>query len=594
MMALKMIKTVSCGLIVIMLLTAIPIGSLAADSPAEVKHTFDFGIEAANKPVGIKVYNPGKNDTFDSGIIGDATADNNITDIFKYIGEGVTDANGEITVSFVTGTDSGWYTIVATPESGAARETKRVAYISPTSFNKAVASLRGASGTGETARGFFNIPANEDLIPTYVILGLDTTDAYNDVFTAALCTDSIKDEIYKAYEKKGVSISSDAATIPTEVKALFEEAVYEEVLFNLKDEAGLRQFIKDYDEKLGLDELPVYKNVYSGTAEYSDLIDGMLKALASHQWTAEEKADMENNLQEILFINAFQSAALYDKKAKIINDSKDFLLSVNADIDGFSNASGEDVCRQLSEVFKDAQPKDIEEFVSELNGIVSPTTGGGSSSSKPSNSGGGRGNSSSVSIGGGAATIVPPKEVEQLPFTDLENCPWAHEALTELAKAGIVEGKENEKFFPDDKITREEFVKLVVLAFDMFNKEALTELQDVRVTAWYYPYVASAAENGIVTGYNNKFGTGEYISRQDMAVILMRVLELKSVTLMPEKSVEFSDENHIADYAKSAVQTFADAGIINGMGDGTFAPASTATRGQAAKIIYEVRRKING
>ena len=51
---------------------------------------------------------------------------------------------------------------------------------------------------------------------------------------------------------------------------------------------------------------------------------------------------------------------------------------------------------------------------------------------------------------------------------------------------------------------------------------------------------------------------------------------------------DFNDYEEIAQYAKTAVSTLAGAGIINGMGDGSFEPNSPATRAQAAKIIYEV------
>jgi len=53
-------------------------------------------------------------------------------------------------------------------------------------------------------------------------------------------------------------------------------------------------------------------------------------------------------------------------------------------------------------------------------------------------------------------------------------------------------------------------------------------------------------------------------------------------------AVVFTDANDIQAWATDAVTAMQKAGIINGMGDGTFAPNANATRAQAAKIIYEI------
>ena len=47
----------------------------------------------------------------------------------------------------------------------------------------------------------------------------------------------------------------------------------------------------------------------------------------------------------------------------------------------------------------------------------------------------------------------------------------------------------------------------------------------------------------------------------------------------------FSDESDFSDYSKDAIKILAGNGIINGMGENTFAPKANASRAQAAKII---------
>ena len=83
------------------------------------------------------------------------------------------------------------------------------------------------------------------------------------------------------------------------------------------------------------------------------------------------------------------------------------------------------------------------------------------------------------------------------------------------------------------------------------------------------------------------------MSRQDMAVVIFRTAEKLGLELSGEAQA-FDDNDDIADYAKNAVASLTASGIINGMGDGIFAPKSTVTRAQAAKVIYGLMKLVGG
>ena len=53
-----------------------------------------------------------------------------------------------------------------------------------------------------------------------------------------------------------------------------------------------------------------------------------------------------------------------------------------------------------------------------------------------------------------------------------------------------------------------------------------------------------------------------------------------------DASVAFTDADSISDYAMASVTALCNAGIIDGMGDGSFAPTGSLTRAQAAKVTY--------
>jgi len=162
-----------------------------------------------------------------------------------------------------------------------------------------------------------------------------------------------------------------------------------------------------------------------------------------------------------------------------------------------------------------------------------------------------------------------------------------------LLNYGVISESEDANFRPNDFVKREEFVKMIVASLGAYNQNATSNLSDVDSTQWYYGYIASAEELGLVKGTDKgTFGIGENITREDMAVIISRALKLIGFTDDKTYSELFTDDDKISDYAKDSVYMMKKSGLINGMGDGSFAPKSTATRAQTAKMIYEMMKAV--
>jgi len=183
----------------------------------------------------------------------------------------------------------------------------------------------------------------------------------------------------------------------------------------------------------------------------------------------------------------------------------------------------------------------------------------------------------------------PDVSVRQDAFTDLGTVPWAKEAVLLLNAYGVINGKAEGIFAPNDNVTREEFVKMLILAFDISSDDKDVEFSDVDKNAWYYETLNIAVNAGIVKGTGDgNFGIGKTLTREDMAVMVNNAAAKAGVALTSKESVYFEDKNQISDYALTAVQTLANADIINGVSDATFAPKGYATRAMAARIIYNV------
>lgn len=234
--------------------------------------------------------------------------------------------------------------------------------------------------------------------------------------------------------------------------------------------------------------------------------------------------------------------------------------------------------------------------VAELKSAISQgVSAGGESNANKNNSsygGGGGGGGGASGTGTSASVVGSPimagaQTVASGTFDDLSNVEWAKEAIEKMAEQNIVAGDGSGKFNPDNTVTREEFVKMLVAAAKVYSSEAKCTFADCPEDAWFYPYVASAYKNGIAEGMSEEhFGVGEKLTRQDMAVLCKRA---KKGSLAAVKEAEtFTDDAQIADYAKDIIYELFSAGMINGMGDGSFAPLETATRAQAAVMIYNM------
>ena len=208
--------------------------------------------------------------------------------------------------------------------------------------------------------------------------------------------------------------------------------------------------------------------------------------------------------------------------------------------------------------------------------VIIPPTGGG-------NTGG------SALSGAPSAPATTPTPTATPNFKDVPASHWAYSYVTELAKKNIIGGYDDNTFKPNNNVTREEFVKMIIGAVGLVSLDKSCEFTDVPESAWYYDYVASAYNAGIVSGVSDTvFGVGANITRQDVAVIAARVLSYLGKTPTATAETTLTDIDTVADYATDSVKLLNGIGIINGYDDGSFMPNNTLTRAEAATIICKL------
>lgn len=213
---------------------------------------------------------------------------------------------------------------------------------------------------------------------------------------------------------------------------------------------------------------------------------------------------------------------------------------------------------------------------------------------------------------------------------------WAETYITALADKGLVDGVGGGRFAPEGRVTRAEFLKMAMDAAGVVGHAYREgECLDATNDDWYCYYLQGALDKGLVpyqmifgcagteettkvlaeatedkeavtttiTSYISEevpsdvkhsglmyFNGDKSITREEMAAILTNIAlsPTGAVTMAPD----FTDFNDVTPAYQTSVNACTKAGLIEGMGDGAFAPKATLTRAQAAVVINKLANMV--
>lgn len=235
--------------------------------------------------------------------------------------------------------------------------------------------------------------------------------------------------------------------------------------------------------------------------------------------------------------------------------------------------------------------KSFSAYVPGVSAGGTPISGGGTAT-------GGAGGGLSVSAVPGFVSTTETKDTPiQQPesdtiFTDVPKNHWAYDAIKTLYEQKIIDGDGANRYNPSDAVTREQFVKMLVLTLNLDIDASDLDFSDVSADQWYAPYISTAVQQQIVKGVSSEtFGVGVEIQRQDMAVMLQRIL-LQESTMSDNEYTPFADDDAIADYARDAVYAVRAAKIIEGY-ENKFNPTASLSRAEAAVVLVKLWEHCN-
>lgn len=195
----------------------------------------------------------------------------------------------------------------------------------------------------------------------------------------------------------------------------------------------------------------------------------------------------------------------------------------------------------------------------------------------------------SGNIGRASADIAAADEAAQ--FTDTADY-WGKTYVDFLKTSGITTGYADGTFRPNDSITRQQFAVMLFrylgLSEDKYAGVTLPFADADKIGDYAQTAVKALYTIGIIGGtekngklYFNPNGT---LTRAQASAMIGRT-QAKGYAVSDSA---FSDAASIPAYAAFYISTMAAQGVIGGYADGTFRPSASITRGQMAKILYNL------
>lgn len=357
------------------------------------------------------------------------------------------------------------------------------------------------------------------------------------------------------------------------------------------------RLISEYGSKIGITSSPLY-------TEYSAL-SSKTKACSVMQGIAYSNySDIVNQFEYSYCHSKLSSVASYDNIIDELDTYKTILgvesqvatalNKVDAEIKIINEGIGSSLnelktkallTEKLNYLIANSSTLAQDKINSQLPPVILPSQPSG-------NSGGGGGGGGSVTVGKEYTDEVVLPEITEgnEAFGDLGSVLWAQGSINNLYKKGIVSGKSIGRFYPEDKVTRAEFVKMIMHAFNLSSNKKGCEFTDVSKDHWAYEYIEDASSLGIISGYSDTiFGTEGNITRQDTAAIIIRIIYklslYETIENRKDPDISYSDFSDIDAYALGGVNMLSGCGILSGYEDGTFGPKKEVTRAEAAVII---------
>ena len=168
-------------------------------------------------------------------------------------------------------------------------------------------------------------------------------------------------------------------------------------------------------------------------------------------------------------------------------------------------------------------------------------------------------------------------------FTDLKLSDFGHDEIIDLYERGVVTGYPGNEFRPNTKLNRAQAAVMFQRALELPTPTNVTSFNDVKKGLYYTEAVAATNQANIFKGKSDgTFGPDDLLSREQMATLLVRVLNLKPI---PSVDVVINDLDKIHSAHRDDVVTLYQHGITKGKSGNVYDPKGEVTRAEFSVFV---------
>lgn len=175
-------------------------------------------------------------------------------------------------------------------------------------------------------------------------------------------------------------------------------------------------------------------------------------------------------------------------------------------------------------------------------------------------------------------------------FVDVQPENWFAEAVDFTSGHELFIGVSETEFGPRLTMTRAMLVTVLYRLEDTPPVKGIQKFADVATDTWYTDAVEWASENGIVNGVgNNRYAPNDEVTREQIATMLYRYAQYLGMDVSGRASLDkFYDGDQVSSWAKEAMEWAVKLGIFQGDDTGALNPKNNATRAEVATLMQRI------
>jgi hypothetical protein len=170
---------------------------------------------------------------------------------------------------------------------------------------------------------------------------------------------------------------------------------------------------------------------------------------------------------------------------------------------------------------------------------------------------------------------------------------WAIEGINQLKFLGHFRDQTFQDYKED--ITRGDFIYIAVRLYEVLSDDEVVIDQSISFVDTKDEYALKGATIGLSNGIGDgKFGPNEILTREQLATLMVKVIDLLQIEMRDSSNELFNDDELISSWAKESIYKAKSNNIISGVGNNLVDPQGLASVQMSLVITNKILNEKNG